>query len=218
MPKEFDEAARIASQEPYYQMPSILILLVQVPQAPGCEKGGVILDELELACNQTLREQVVGLNAWVCRIRTVESQNPISSKSKTLIFSSMSLYPRETTADYIAANCSQAIKGKTVLITGVSPGGLGAEFAKVICKHAPGLLILANRDTAKASTTAQAIADLAPSVPTRILKLDLSPQAQVREAAREIMEDYPEVNIDVLINNAGVMASPHKLNVDGIEN
>jgi NAD(P)-dependent dehydrogenase (short-subunit alcohol dehydrogenase family) len=130
----------------------------------------------------------------------------------------MAPYTRATTADEIAADCSDIIKGKTILITGVSPGGLGAEFARVISKHFPGLIILANRDLSKASQTAKTISEIAPSVPTRILELDLASQTQIREAAKEVVEKYPETHIDVLVNNAGVMAGPYKLTANGIEN
>lgn len=130
----------------------------------------------------------------------------------------MSSYTRATTANEIAADCSDIIKGKTILITGVSPGSLGAEFARVISKHAPGLIILANRDVSKASETAKTIWEIAPSVPTRILELDLASQTQIREAAKEVLEKYPETHIDVLVNNAGVMAGPYKVTADGIEN
>lgn len=127
-------------------------------------------------------------------------------------------YTRATTADQIATDCAGNIRGKTILITGTSPGGLGAEFAQVICKHAPGLIILANRDVSRASQTAQNILEIAPSVPVRILKLDLASQSQIHEAAKEVLEKYPETHIDVLVNNAGVMAGPYKLTADGIEN
>lgn len=89
----------------------------------------------------------------------------------------MDPYTRATTAAEIAADCSDIIKGKTILITGVSPGGLGAKFARIISKHAPGLIILANRDVSKASETTKTISGISPSVPTRILKLDLASQA-----------------------------------------
>lgn len=44
---------------------------------------------------------------------------------------------------------------------------------------------------------------IAPSVPTQVLKPDLASQAQLREAAKEVLEKYPETHIDVLVNNAG---------------
>lgn len=130
----------------------------------------------------------------------------------------MASYTRTTTADEIAADGSDIIKGKTILITGVSPSGLGAEFACIINKHSPGLIILANRDVSKASQTAKTISETAPSVPTRILKLDHVSQTQIREAAKEVLEKYSESHIDVLVNNAGVMAGPYKITADGIEN
>ncbi|GAM33902.1 short-chain dehydrogenase [Talaromyces pinophilus] len=128
----------------------------------------------------------------------------------------MSFYARLTDGDQIASDLSTTIKDKTILITGVSPGGLGAEFALTISKHSPALLILAGRDTTKAQQTASQIAQVAPSVAKRILKLDLASQVQVREAAKEVL-GYTE-SIDVLVNNAGIMAkSPYSQTPDGIE-
>ncbi|GCB27224.1 short-chain dehydrogenase TIC 32, chloroplastic [Aspergillus awamori] len=127
----------------------------------------------------------------------------------------MSSYSFQTSAEQVAQDCQDAIANKTVLVTGVSPGGLGAEFAKVIAIHSPSLIILASRDILKAQQTAQEIANIAPGVATRLLELDLRSQAQVRNAAKEVLT-YKE-DIDVLVNNAGVMASPFSLTEDGIE-
>ncbi|XRM36707.1 hypothetical protein ABZX51_000197 [Aspergillus tubingensis] len=139
----------------------------------------------------------------------------LSIKSRRPLLIIMSSYSSQTSAEQVAQDCQNAITNKTVLVTGVSPGGLGAEFAKVIAIHGPSLLILASRDIAKAQQTAQEIADIAPGVPTRLLELDLRSQAQVRIAAKEVLT-YKE-DIDVLVNNAGVMASPFSLTDDGIE-
>ncbi|EHA27353.1 dehydrogenase [Aspergillus niger ATCC 1015] len=127
----------------------------------------------------------------------------------------MSSYSFQTSAEQVAQDCQDAIANKTILVTGVSPGGLGAEFAKVIAIHSPSLIILASRDILKAQQTAQEIANIAPGVATRLLELDLRSQAQVRNAAKEVLT-YKE-DIDVLVNNAGVMASPFSLTEDGIE-
>lgn len=128
----------------------------------------------------------------------------------------MSQYTPLTNGDHIASDLSTSIKNKVILITGVSPGGLGAEFALTISKHSPSRIILAGRDITKIEQTASAIADVAPSVETRTLKLDLASQKQVREAAKEVLA-YPE-SIDVLVNNAGIMAkSPYSQTPEGIE-
>ncbi|PWY77289.1 short-chain dehydrogenase [Aspergillus sclerotioniger CBS 115572] len=127
----------------------------------------------------------------------------------------MSAYNFQTLAEDVALDCQAVIANKTVLVTGVSPGGLGAEFAKVIALHRPSLIILANRDPLKAQQTAKEILVIAPDVPTRLLKLDLASQTQVRNAAQEVLA-YDE-HIDVLVNNAGVMASPFSLSEDSVE-
>jgi NAD(P)-dependent dehydrogenase (short-subunit alcohol dehydrogenase family) len=108
-----------------------------------------------------------------------------------------------------------AIVNKTILVTGVTPGGLGAGFATTIAKYSPSLIILAARDIAKAQKTAKEIKDKNPSVATRILQLDLGSQAQIRKAAKEVLT-YEE-HIDILVNNAGVMAPPFGRTQDGVE-
>ena len=129
----------------------------------------------------------------------------------------MSSFGFETTGDEVASICSNAIKGKIILVDGISPGGLGAEFVLTIAKHAPALIILAARDISKAEETAAAIKAIAPKQPTRLLQLDLSSQAKIREAAKEV-NSYSDVDhIDVLVNNAGVMGGPYRQTADGIE-
>ena len=53
------------------------------------------------------------------------------------------------------------------------------------------------------------------AVKTRFIDLDLSSQASVREAAARINASVEK--IDVLINNAAIMACPFSKTVDGIE-
>lgn len=55
----------------------------------------------------------------------------------------------DSTATEVASHYANEIKGKTVLITGVSPNGLGAEAAISIAKNQPKLLILAGRSIEK---------------------------------------------------------------------
>ena len=125
--------------------------------------------------------------------------------------------PAETTADEITQRLSSNIKGKIILTTGVSPGSLGAAFVETLAKTAqPKLLILAGRNVSKVEATAKAISDLGTNVPTRILQLDLASLQNVREAAA-VVNGYEEP-IDVLVNNAGVMACDYSTTVDGLEN
>ncbi|MCJ1385474.1 hypothetical protein MMC17_008597 [Xylographa soralifera] len=126
-----------------------------------------------------------------------------------------SQFGAETTADEVATAFASQIKGKTVLITGVSPGSLGAEFSRAISLHQPRLLILAGRSTSKLEATATSLKTLAPNIKIRLLQLDLQSQKQIRKAAAEV-NAYEEV-VDVLINNAAIMTHDYSTTDDGIE-
>jgi NAD(P)-dependent dehydrogenase (short-subunit alcohol dehydrogenase family) len=88
-------------------------------------------------------------------------------------------------------------------------------FASVISKYAPASIILATRDIAKAKTTANEITSVAPTVRTLMVELDLGSLEQVKTAADKI--NSLDENIDVIVNNAGIMAPPFSKTVDGIE-
>jgi len=121
-----------------------------------------------------------------------------------------------TTSTEAAAHYKDRISGKTVLITGVSPNGLGAEAATAIAQSRPKLLILAGRSLEKIKQTEEEVNKVAPQVETKILILDLASFEASRKAAEEVL-GY-DVPIDVLINNAGVMAIAEKtLSPDGYE-
>lgn len=127
----------------------------------------------------------------------------------------MAPYNFKTTAEDVAADCSDTIRDKVILTTGVAPGGIGATFVEVLARHSPKLLILAARNVSKCEEAAKTIKSAAPGVATRVLELDLGSLEQTRRAAAEV-NSYPEP-IDVLCNNAGVMASPYSLTKDGLE-
>ena len=124
------------------------------------------------------------------------------------------VYGDKVSAEEVADNNKDAIKGKVILTTGVTPGGIGATFMEVLARYSPKLLILAGRDTRKCHEAAKAITAIDSGVATRVLELDLSSQEQVRKAAAEV-NGYVE-SIDVLCNNAGVMATPWGLTEDGM--
>lgn len=127
----------------------------------------------------------------------------------------MSSYNSQTTGEEVASDCQSQIRGKTVLITGASPGGLGAKFASVIANHEPACIILATRSLEKAKETAQDISSNAPKVRIHCIRLDLTSLDQVRAAAEEV--NALNEKIDVIVNNAGIMAPPYSKTVDGIE-
>lgn len=128
-----------------------------------------------------------------------------------------SKYNTNTTADELVKDYASDIKNKIILTTGVAPGGLGAAFVESIGKGQPSLLILTGRTVEKAQKTADTIAAANPNVKVRILKLDLSSFASVREAADAVNAWADVPHIDVLVNNAGLMATPYSLTKDGFE-
>ncbi|KAH8551428.1 short-chain dehydrogenase [Umbelopsis sp. PMI_123] len=120
-----------------------------------------------------------------------------------------------TEADEVATYFENEIKGKTVLITGCTWGGLGAEAARVIAKHHAALVIVAGRKQESLDDTIQKIKAETPSASVRALIIDLASLESVKKAAADV-NAYPEA-IDVLINNAAIMASPYHTTKDGFE-
>ncbi|KAI2838660.1 hypothetical protein CBS147320_10912 [Aspergillus niger] len=128
-----------------------------------------------------------------------------------------SSYSSETTADALVHDLAAAIMGKSILTTGVSPGGLGATFVETIAAAQPSLLILAGRTVGKIEETANTIKATHPGVEVRVLELDLSSFAAVRKAADTVLGWVDVPKIDVLVNNAGVMGIEWARSVDGFE-
>ncbi|KAI4157483.1 MAG: hypothetical protein L6R39_000668 [Caloplaca ligustica] len=129
----------------------------------------------------------------------------------------MEHYNTQTTAGEVVKNLTSEIAGKVILTTGVSPGGLGAFFNQYIALAKPALLILAGRNPAKNQETAESLVKEFPDVTVRTLQLDLESLKQVREAAA-IVNGWSDVpHIDVLVNNAGIMACDYAKTEDGFE-
>lgn len=102
-----------------------------------------------------------------------------------------------------------------VLITGPSQGGIGAETALSVAAASPALIILAGRSLSKIQPIIDQIKSSQSVVATRFVPLDLGSQASVRESAANINASVEK--IDILINNAAIMACPFSKTVDGIE-
>ena len=96
--------------------------------------------------------------------------------------------------------------GKTAVVTGAN-SGLGASIARELAR-AGADVVLAVRNTAKGDEVASEIGDHA-----RVEQLDLADLASVRGFAERLAEP----KLDLLVNNAGVMAPPRRLTADGFE-
>ena len=103
-----------------------------------------------------------------------------------------------------------------VVVTGASKGGLGAEAILALATANPKLIILAGRSEAKIAPVMEQVKELNPKTQTQFVKMELGNLASLRETAKEISNSIDQ--IDVLINNAGVMAvEKYDTTDDGIE-
>src|SRR5215203_20744 len=103
--------------------------------------------------------------------------------------------------------------GRTAVITGANTG-LGYETAAALAaKGAHVVLAVRNLDKGKAA--ADLITRATPGASVGLQELDLTSLESVRAAADQLQANYDE--IDLLINNAGVMMTPKSTTKDGFE-
>ncbi|KAB5586759.1 hypothetical protein PHYPO_G00005250 [Pangasianodon hypophthalmus] len=110
---------------------------------------------------------------------------------------------------------SSAVKldGKTVVITGANTG-IGKETAIDLAKRGM-RVIVACRDMEKADAALKEIIEVSGNPNVVCKKLDLADSNSIREFAQNINSEEKQLNI--LINNAGVMACPYGKTADGFE-
>lgn len=102
--------------------------------------------------------------------------------------------------------------GKTIFITGANTG-LGYEAAKVLAAKNARVLI-GCRSTQKAEQARKEILKENPDADVEIVQLDLGNLKSVKQAAAKVTK---EPQLDILINNAGIMMPPYELTEDGFE-
>merc|ERR1712227_346580 len=104
------------------------------------------------------------------------------------------------------------LDGKTVVITGANTG-IGKTTALDLSKRGAKVVMLC-RDMERAEKAAEEVRE-ATKGEVIVHKLDLAALASVRECAEQL-GNSPE-KIDILINNAGIMACPKMKTKDGFE-
>ncbi|KAL2800103.1 hypothetical protein BJX66DRAFT_180285 [Aspergillus keveii] len=120
-----------------------------------------------------------------------------------------------TEAITVVKRWGERIRGKTVVITGTSEGGLGATTAVALAHAQPSKIFLLARTEGKVSKVIQQIGEISPSTQATFVNIELDDFDSVRKAAATILTLTER--IDVLINNAGVMAIPWEKSKYGIE-
>jgi NAD(P)-dependent dehydrogenase (short-subunit alcohol dehydrogenase family) len=103
--------------------------------------------------------------------------------------------------------------GRTAVVTGAN-GGLGLQTALALA-GAGAHVVMAARDPSKTAAAEARIRERYPSASLEVVPLDLGELSVVSAAAQKILAGHER--IDLLVNNAGVMAMPQRTTVDGFE-
>ncbi len=123
----------------------------------------------------------------------------------------MTNFNADSTTDDVIAGISLA--GRVAVVTGAS-AGLGVETARVLAQAGARVLLVA-RSREKLAPVLQSLRDQLPGAQLDSAFMDLADLDSVRAAAADIAARHPRINL--LINNAGVMACPLGRTAQGFE-
>ncbi|MDQ3645287.1 MAG: SDR family NAD(P)-dependent oxidoreductase, partial [Actinomycetota bacterium] len=105
------------------------------------------------------------------------------------------------------------VKGARIIVTGPT-SGLGKQIAAQLAARGAHLF-LACRDVERGERVAAEIARHASAAEPEVLAVDTSSQGSIRDFARKYRQRFDQ--LDVLVNNAGVLCPQRMTSVDGIE-
>jgi protochlorophyllide reductase len=115
--------------------------------------------------------------------------------------------PRWTSADI------DDLSGRVAVVTGAN-SGLGLETSAALAAHGA-TVVMASRNADRLQTAIAEVRRRTPDASVEPLTLDLASLAAIQDAAASLLGGHPE--IDLLVDNAGVMAIPRSETVDGFE-
>jgi NAD(P)-dependent dehydrogenase (short-subunit alcohol dehydrogenase family) len=105
------------------------------------------------------------------------------------------------------------LTGKVAVVTGAA-SGIGVETARALAATGA-TVVMPVRDRAKGERAAAEIRASHPDARLDVVELDLADLESVRRVGPQIAAAHPEVHI--LVNNAGVMATPQMSTAQGFE-
>jgi NAD(P)-dependent dehydrogenase (short-subunit alcohol dehydrogenase family) len=105
------------------------------------------------------------------------------------------------------------LKGKTIIVTGGN-SGLGLESVKAFAEK-DAKVIMACRTAAKGELAKKQILEIYPKADISVMEIDLTDLNSVKNFATKFKATHGQ--LDVLLNNAGIMMVPYGLTKDGFE-
>jgi NAD(P)-dependent dehydrogenase (short-subunit alcohol dehydrogenase family) len=105
------------------------------------------------------------------------------------------------------------LSGKTAIVTGAN-SGIGFEAADALAAKSAAV-VLACRNKERGAAAFERILRRHPAAKAEVIRLDLEKLSSVRGFAREFADRFDR--LDILINNAGIMAVPRGRTADGFE-
>ncbi|MBA0683554.1 hypothetical protein Goari_025202 [Gossypium aridum] len=135
------------------------------------------------------------------------------------LFTNMWLFGRKGPSGFSSSSTAEEVTqgidgtGLTAIVTGAS-SGIGTETARVLALRGVHV-IMGVRNVAAGKDVKEAIVKEIPTAKVDTMELDLSSMASVRKFAADFSSSGHPLNL--LINNAGIMATPFMLSKDNIE-
>jgi NAD(P)-dependent dehydrogenase (short-subunit alcohol dehydrogenase family) len=105
--------------------------------------------------------------------------------------------------------------GRTAIVTGAN-SGLGLSTARELAHHGA-KVVLACRNSEKGAAAVSEIESAVPGAQVELAELDLGSLASVEAFAGAFRARHGAEGLDLMINNAGVMAPPRRETADGFE-
>ncbi|MFF1696186.1 oxidoreductase [Streptomyces sp. NPDC058257] len=105
--------------------------------------------------------------------------------------------------------------GRTAVVTGAN-SGIGYVTARELARHGA-RVVLACRSEERGARALERLRSEVPSADAEFRRLDLGDLESVRKFAQSYDRDDEGGGLDLLVNNAGVMALPYRRTADGFE-
>ncbi|KAI9045283.1 Short-chain dehydrogenase/reductase SDR [Aspergillus affinis] len=112
------------------------------------------------------------------------------------------------------ANDAPDVEGKVIFITG-GTAGLGAETALHLASKKLSHIYISGRNAKSATSISEKVQKTNPSTAITFISCDLTDLSSVQSAAQNFLAQ--ESRLDILICNAGIMATPPCTSKDGYE-